>query len=73
MICGEGVENDDVKTNKKWLWIGKAKQESRKWEIKENEIRRDFEKMMKEFGNRFLKQDKNKEENYKRKFMATNY
>ena len=38
----EGDENDNVKTNMKWLWIGKAKQENRKWEIKENEIRKDF-------------------------------
>ena len=36
-------ENVDMKTNKKWLWIGKAKQESRIWEIKENEIRKGFE------------------------------
>ena len=35
VIDGEGDENDNMKTNKKWLWIGKAKQESRKWEIKE--------------------------------------
>ena len=43
MIGGEGYENVDMKTNKKWLWIGKAKQESRKWEIKENEIKIGFE------------------------------
>ena len=54
------------KQNKKWLWIGKAKQESIKWEIKENEIRRGFGKMIKGFGNWFLKQDK-------RKLMAANY
>ena len=29
--------------------------------------------MIKEFGNRFLKQDKKKEENYERKLMASNY
>ena len=40
------------------MWIGKAKQKSRKWERKENEIRRGFGKMIKEFENRFLKQDK---------------
>ena len=38
--------------------IGRRKQESRKWEIKENEIRRGFGKMIKEFGNWFLKQSK---------------
>ena len=41
VIGEEGDENDDVK-QKKWLWIGKAKQESRKWEIKENEIGKGF-------------------------------
>ena len=68
---------------RRWKWwrkqkrsgcgIGGRKQESRKWEIKENEIRRGFGKMIKEFGKRFLKQDKKKEENYERKLMATNY
>ena len=57
---GEGDEIDDVKTNKKWLWIGKGKQESRKWEIKENEIGRSFGKIIKEFENRFLSKIKRK-------------
>ena len=35
--------------------IGGRKQESRKWAIKENEIRRGFGKMIKEFVNWFLK------------------
>ena len=51
----EDYENIDVKTNKKWLWIGKAKQESRKWGIKANEIRRGFRKIIKESGNWLLK------------------
>ena len=52
---------------------GERKQENRKWEIKENEIRRGFEKVIKEFGNQFLKQDKKKDENYERKLKVTNY
>ena len=44
-----------MKIKEKWLWIGEAKQESRKWEIKEIEIRRGFGKMIKEFENWFFK------------------
>ena len=50
-----GDESGDVKIKEKWFW-----------KQKENEIIRGFGKMIKEFGNWFLKQDK-------RKLMVTNY
>ena len=33
VIGGEGDEIREVKTNKKWLWIGKTKQENRESEV----------------------------------------